>query len=466
TMNIGTGDLSMAGTSTVMASGSTAITVGQGDLALSGTTLLNSGGNFTANVGTGDLSMAGSSTVVAGNNLLLTIGTGQVDLNGQTTLAAGTNLDLQVDQGNVNLRDDATLSAHDTVRLDIARQGGLVMADARTLVDAGRAVVIRTVDSILLDLIRAGDSVSLTSVQGAILDNTQTEQNLIVTSELNLSAAHGIGLPWKDNLNVDVQVVNALNTVDQGINLQNRKALAVGDQGVSNLGTGDVVLTAGGAITQHGLRYQRHAGGAGLISNLPGQRIYVISNLSGVDLDAQWGNLTPQLTSRVTTHPRPFDLRSALSSRSIPDTEVLGDSALLRLREAQDSDQGGLLSRPIQIASQARLLGSGQILPALGLTGVAWPDVLPSDLPVWQNDTSDRGPKDGDDMAVPTPSSPDEMTEVDGLNWLVNEGSNTKMKNSSTSTIDPSTDDFDTPLVAHGVRLCDEQKTTDHLYES
>jgi hypothetical protein len=303
--------------------------------------------------------MSGTASVRAGDDLVLQVGTGQVDLRGHTTLTAGADLQLTVGTGDVRLSDWATLLAADVVRLDITDQGGLVMADAETLIEAGRSVVIRTVDDIRLDLIRAGDSVTLTSTLGAILDNTAAEDDLIVTPLLTLTAAHGIGVPWKDNLNVDVQVLNALNTTSGGINVQNRHGFRVGSLGVTNLGNQDVVLTAGGDIEQSGLLYQNASGGANTVSNRPGQRIYVLSNLSERDLAEQWGNASAELTSVLTARPEQLDLRSLLGD--LAGSNQIHD----QLMDLKDEDW--LLQRPIQLAQQALLGDPGDILASLGL---------------------------------------------------------------------------------------------------
>ena len=246
-----------------------------------------------------------------------------------------------------------------TTTIDVETRAAAMMADAETLIEAGRSVVIRTVGDILLDLIRAGESVSLTSTNGAILDNTAAEDDLIVTPVLTMTAAHGIGVPWQDNLNIDVQELNALNTTSGGINVQNRHGFRVGAMGITNLGDQDIVLTAGGAIEQSGLLYQNTVGGANRISNRPGQRIYVLSNLSERDLAEQWGNTSAALTSVLTARPEQLDLRSLLGGMA--DANQIHD----QLMDLKDEDW--LLQRPIRLAQRALLGEPGDILASLGL---------------------------------------------------------------------------------------------------
>jgi hypothetical protein len=391
-----------------------------------------------------------------------------VGLRDDTLLAVGNHLGLTVGRGDIFLGEHATLSSQHTVGITITGQGGLVMADAQTLIEAGDAVDIRTIGNIRLDLIRAGNSVSLRSAQGSILDNTAAEDDLIVTRRLDLFAATGIGLPWIDNLNVDVQEINAFNTTRGGISLQNRGGFIVGDLGISNLARGDIALTAGGAIEQTGLLYQRTPGGANLVSNLPGWRIYAVSNLTPADIEEQWGNLTPQLTSIVTAQPVAVDLAALMRGSGVGSSGRDEDSALLRLLAAEADRLGTedwLLERRIRMSERALLAGPGQILAALGLSAddaLLWqpggqePDDLPDEVPT-------ELPTEDSDLPIPAGEGPIEGKKP--VKPLVNRALSAMQPSSMTRGNQHQADDPDAPLIAPattpGTRQAASQKEAD-----
>jgi hypothetical protein len=245
------------------------------------------------------------------------------------------------------------------------------MADAETLLHGGNRVIVATVGDVRLDLVRAGNSVDITSSAGAILDNTRAETDLIYTDTLTLSALKGIGVPWKDNLNVNARIINASNAGSVGINLQNRTSFTVGKLGISNTGTGDIVLTSGGAIYQNGISYRLGAGSAGIVSNRPGQRIYMLGNLSSIDFEEQFGNNTAQsMSTLMAADLRRFNpselFQSWIKSAEISTQEKSAFERMLELES--EKSENALEIQPIRIAGALQLRGERSILNALGLS--------------------------------------------------------------------------------------------------
>jgi hypothetical protein len=400
-LHIGHGDLSASSATTLAAGRDIRITLDDGQVTLANRSIFNAG-RFLVLAASGNLSASGlttwlaqdgmslqleegsatfrnTTTATAGTHLQLGVGTGDVQFSGVSRFTAGTDLGITIGRGNVVMTEDTTLSAQRDLSIRITQQGGLLMTDADNLLQAGGSVIVGTVDDIRLDLVRAGDRVSLASARGAILDNTASDDDLVFARRLDLVAATGIGVLWTDNLNVNVQEINALNTTRGGINLQNRGGFVVGELGITNLARGDVMLAAGGAIEQGGLLYQRTPAGAGRVSALPGQHIYPISNLSERDLAEQWGDITPQLTSIVTAQPVSMDLAALMrDAGGLQDDEADEDSALRRLLAARFGlqDDASPAQRRIRLGERALLAGPGEILAALGLgteAGAWWP---------------------------------------------------------------------------------------------
>ena len=136
-------------------------------------------------------------------------------------------------------------------------------------------------------------------------------------------------MPWKDNLNVNVRAIN-----------------------------------------QTGISYRLGAGSAGIVSNLPGQRIYMLGNLSSIDFEEQFGNHTPQSMSTLMADRRRFN-PSELFQSWIKPAEILPQekSAFDRLLERESANYGNTLdTQPIRIAESLQMRGERSILDALGLS--------------------------------------------------------------------------------------------------
>ena len=225
-------------------------------------------------------------------NLSVSVQAGSIQAAQDTHLDAKVQTLVQTQAGEINLLDNATLSADDTVTVRItakgAASGGLTMEDAETLIQAGQRVEIDTYSDVKMDLIRSGNQVAITSHQGAILDNTAAETDLIFGTTLSMSAFSGIGQPWTNNLNLNVSEINAFNSYSNGINIQNRPGFKVGDQGIANIGrvgVSDVAVTSGGGIDYLSQNYRGGLGAPGVLSTQANYRMYVIANMTPSALD-------------------------------------------------------------------------------------------------------------------------------------------------------------------------------------
>jgi hypothetical protein len=351
-LQIGSGHLSFADTTTLTATANDlAITLGTGNVSLTGDSTLKAGTDQTLTVGSGNVNWVGLSTVQAGTTFNLVIGTGDFSTAGTTRIGAGELLSAHVERGNARFVGDTELRsqgdvslgtgegdidltqrseviAEDAVQIYTRRAGHFVMADAQTRISAGTLADVRTVGDVRIDLIEAGAQVNLVSLAGSVLDNTLAETDLVLAPSVYFSAMTGIGLPWVDNLNIQADVVEALNTGSVGINLQNRQAVTVGERSVVNTGTGDVVLIAGGNIHQTAIHYGSAGAPAGSVSNLTGQKIYLLGNQSPADLASQIGNHTPTSTSSIIVKPSNQNLADLFRAPFIPSAsgDVMGDA--------------------------------------------------------------------------------------------------------------------------------------------
>ena len=202
---------------------------------------------------------------------------------------------------------NAVINAVDDVGMEVG-QGYVWMQDAETLIRAQDVKV--TVEtgftpregSIWLDRIEGDQSVWLRALDGRILDNTAAQdEDLIVTRVLALEASDGIGLIWEDNLNTDAEYISGFNSRSGGINIQNRTALTIGNAGILpdapsglvNNGEGDIVLISSGVIT-HGRMFYGVGDrfDDGTITNLRGQGIFLVHNLSQPYFWEQQGDTT------------------------------------------------------------------------------------------------------------------------------------------------------------------------------
>ncbi len=217
--------------------------------------------------------------------------TGDLQTRQRMTTSAGRDIEVRIGTGEVELTEFSRWQAAQDQRWLISNSGGLRMSDAQTELLAARDVRIDTADTIRLDWIEAGNTVSLRSARGAILDNTAAERDLIAARHLVLDAAAGIGLNWSNNLNTYITgTLVATNRVSGGINLQNWVGVSIGEGSVTNSAAGNIILIAGGTIDHRDILYQSPPGTPRSVLNPISQRIYLIHNQPYGRLLEQWGN--------------------------------------------------------------------------------------------------------------------------------------------------------------------------------
>jgi hypothetical protein len=265
------------------------------------------GANVNVIITEGAVTMLNSALVDAGTDASLEVTTGNVEMYNDTRVSAGDDIMVDVGRGNVEMHANAVIHAVDDLKIKVG-QGRVWMQDAETLI-RGKDVKV-TVEtgftpregSIWLDRIEGAQSVWLRALDGQILDNTAAQdEDLIVTHVMALEASDGIGLIWEDNLNTDADYISGFNSWSGGINIQNRTALTVGNasilpdapSGLVNNGEGDVVLISPEVIT-HGRTFYGVGDrfDDGTITNLPGQGIFLVHNLSQPFFWEQQGDTT------------------------------------------------------------------------------------------------------------------------------------------------------------------------------
>ena len=366
-----TGDVRLAGRTSVLVGNVLSGLHSSGTVTLSGDTVIHIGRSGALAV-VGDLRLSDRASVVVGDGegVLLANVVGNVALSGQSQLSvAGGDLAVDVVRGSVAMADQSAVIAGRFV-LDIAR-GALTMADADTRIIASDRVAVTAEGDIRLDRITATKAVTLTSRSGAILDNTAAEEELIVTGTLSMVARDGVG-QTASNLNVSAAVLNASAERSGGINISMRNGFKVGDKGVVNRGSGDILLFSEGRILYNRIGFQADRRGdfPMQVINGPRQGIHVIN---GGAPGFQVGLSTiPVVAMAYLADPEriPTEIAAAaLAGRSVPETSATEKaetpSALSKVIQ--------LASRPIRIAAEPVETGAGSILQALGLGEAARP---------------------------------------------------------------------------------------------
>jgi hypothetical protein len=332
-------------------------------------------GDLKVTSATGNLRIGDDSSWKAGNDVLITLGTGSVSTEITTVVEAGRDIGVRITDGSVELKQTSRWQAARDQSWQILDNGSLTMADAQTELLAGRDLSIDGVGDLRIDWLQAGSNMSLRSVRGALLDNTQAETDLLSATNASLDAAQGVGRPWRDNINAYVtQTLSAINRDSGGINLQNWVGVSVGT--ITNRGSDNVILIAGGPIRHGQVDYQIAPTVApGSISSPPGLKIYLIHNQPGSRLLEQWGNQTPGYVNARTN--------DASKSGGEADQQVkahIGSANLLLLqRNESDFDatsrlvqslQGAVqtlqLSQPIRLAEVLRDVSDLQLRSPLG----------------------------------------------------------------------------------------------------
>ncbi|MFM8548153.1 MAG: beta strand repeat-containing protein, partial [Betaproteobacteria bacterium] len=289
----GVGDLSLSGGTTLVGATGVNLSVAQGNLATapdSTTTVRATTGTLSAGVGQGSVILR-SATTLSGDDVAITIGTGNLQTESVTKVSAVKDIRVTVGAGDISLTETSAWTAGRDQTWQIATSGSLTMQDASTEIRAERNVRVDVAHDVRIDYITAGNTIDIRSANGAILDNTKAETDLLVSQHLNLDAAKGIGVPWSDNLNIYITgTIGAVNRISGGINLQNQVGFTVAESGIVNRGDGDIVLISGGSINYDGVEYGTKANPPKAVVNMPSQRVFVVQNHSESQLLEQWGN--------------------------------------------------------------------------------------------------------------------------------------------------------------------------------
>ena len=325
------------------------------------------GGDMGVAIGTGNFSALGNTTWQAGRDVRMTITNGSLLNTQRTEVSAGRDVVVSLGQGDISLNDVSSWQAGRDQAWEIREAGAFTMADAQTELVAGNNIALDMADDVRLDWLQAGQTLSIRSARGAVLDNTLAETDLMTARHLVLDAATGLGINWSDNLNIRItDTITAINRSTGGINLQNWVGLSIGEQGVRNLGEGNVMLVSGATLNHGPVLYQSQAGPSHAVINLPGQKIYLIHNLPNNRLLEQWGNrqvgfVEVRTSVPATTQfqlPTYADLSAQLRPASLlqpSDEEDAFDAADRLLRSAQQSAARTIEAyRPIRLAEVLR----------------------------------------------------------------------------------------------------------------
>jgi hypothetical protein len=325
------------------------------------------GGDMGVAIGTGNFSALGNTTWQAGRDVRMTITNGSLLNTQRTEVSAGRDVVVSLGQGDISLNDVSSWQAGRDQAWEIREAGAFTMADAQTELVAGNNIALDMADDVRLDWLQAGQTLSIRSARGAVLDNTLAETDLMTARHLVLDAATGLGINWGDNLNTRItDTITAINRSTGGINLQNWVGLSIGEQGVRNLGEGNVMLVSGATLNHGPVLYQSQAGPSHAVINLPGQKIYLIHNLPNNRLLEQWGNrqvgfVEVRTSVPATTQfqlPAYADLSAQLRPASLlqpSDEEDAFDAADRLLRSAQQSAARTIEAyRPIRLAEVLR----------------------------------------------------------------------------------------------------------------
>ncbi|WP_448204288.1 hypothetical protein [Azospirillum sp. sgz302134] len=385
-LDLASGNLSTDGEVTITAADEAGVSVG-GDIRLNGRTTVLVGNVLSTLRASGTVALSGDAAILVGRSAGVAVGgdltlsdraaiavtdangtlsahvVGDVTLREQARVTASTGAAaIAVERGSVVLGDRASVVAGRLV-LGIAR-GALTMADADTRLIASDRIEVIAEGDIRLDRVEATNAVTMTSRSGAILDNTAAEDELIVTGTLSLAARDGVGRT-ADDLNVKADVLNASSERSGGINVRMRNGFRVGERGVVNRGTGDIILFSQGRILYSRVGFQSDRAG-----DFPSQ---VINGLRQGTYITQNGATGFQIG--LSTIPA-----GAAAYLSNPDR--LPKEIASTVQAEQAKPEGGetpsslpkvvrLASRPIRMATAPVEANAGSILETLGLGDAA-----------------------------------------------------------------------------------------------
>jgi hypothetical protein len=151
------------------------------------------------------------------------------------------------------ISQDANITAGDDINLT-SRSGGITMLNGVTSQADSGDISYAASGDVLLSLLQAQGEVAVSADPGAILDNlgtprTDDESPNIVATSARLSATDGIGeLPDndfrtdEDGLNTQVEQLIAVNTLHNGIFIEEKYGLTINGDGLQSINQGRVLL--------------------------------------------------------------------------------------------------------------------------------------------------------------------------------------------------------------------------------
>ncbi|MCX5847206.1 MAG: hypothetical protein NTW12_12765, partial [Deltaproteobacteria bacterium] len=182
--------------------------------------------------------------------------TGPLSVTGAATFAAGSTNDIILADSN-NFSSVGITNANDVI---LNSTGALALNNSTV---SNNLTAIASGDLTLNGLINAGSIVTINSTGGAIINGMGSSIS-ISANMLDAIAVNGIGSG--DPLMTGVCIINAVNTTANNIEIDNTGVLAVG--GLSNGGTGNVILQNIGEITTDGSTITS-GGAVSIIANSP-----------------------------------------------------------------------------------------------------------------------------------------------------------------------------------------------------
>jgi len=182
----------------------------------------------------------------------------------EKSIMAGADGSLQLTGGTgVAFTDDGDLSTSGTGAISVTAQANdITMADGTVFDNQTGAVTLLADGSVHLGTIdSASGPVSVTATNGSITDNTTAEDpNISTTGQVTLTAATGIGASGADDIDTDIDLLQATNNTSGDIFIQEVDGLTINGTGIRTLGgdgsididvdAGD--LTVNGVVAAHG----------------------------------------------------------------------------------------------------------------------------------------------------------------------------------------------------------------------
>ncbi|MBF0195228.1 MAG: hypothetical protein HQL71_11770, partial [Magnetococcales bacterium] len=300
---------------------------------------------------TGDLRLVGEGIHNQGGqsgnqgDVALIVRGGSLDI-GAKIIAANSAL-VQVDN-DIAQHSDLIANGNFTMT---SKMGAITMDNGLVTLARSGDIQYTARGDLLLSVLNSQGKVSVSSMEGALVDNlgagvTDDMTTNIFAKSASLQAANGIGAPYHDGINTRVQFIEAINTTDGGIFIEEYDGMTIGQGGVLSLNEeGEVILaTAVNEVSHTGIEHNVN-------SSVQGGKV-------GVGGEGNVEILT-------ASHLYPWELSGSNSSTSnvLADTVVNSDVNVANANQLSNTDQlssSTQLSRSDQIAITDQLTNSEQ----------------------------------------------------------------------------------------------------------